>query len=384
MLARTWLMTVMLVASLTMPAAAQGPALTIDGSGFKVGASKRFLVLMSVFAALRYYRANPVATAAQLDVWQGKVDGLRIFPNWWGNYETSPVTYDPNTLMTAAPNGPNVVNHVRLDVMSSLLGLLDAIGARGMVVELAFSHETVAGLSPNDYLIALAEVTSRLRNRAPHVLFDLQNEVSVFTCDINSIAALVSAVKNVDSSRLVTASVEPNGCGAFFATEENASFLFNWSAPNPTNPGLPLQLDVGAYHDERTYGGRPWFQATGYPLAQPPDGRRVERVRAGAAGVVTKPIIFSEPDRWMAGAGPNGIYAPQTTLAAGNFVEAVVRAKLAGAAAWYFHTEAFFDMPAPWRSTYFGTLEETFVNTFRGTLDLYCWAQAPTPGCVNP
>src|SRR6185295_6649017 len=134
----------------------------------------RFLVVLSYFDALRSTNLE-----ADLDFVRNELgfDGIRVFPNW-GVYDREnkpcPVAAE-DTLFEAS-------GRIRGDTtpasgpLARLLVLVQAAGKRGLVADLSFARETVAGgMSVTAYRSALQRIAFLLRGQQ-HVLFDLQNE----------------------------------------------------------------------------------------------------------------------------------------------------------------------------------------------------------------
>ena len=86
--------------------------------------------------------------------------------------------------------------------LARLKSLLDLAESSGLVVDVTFTAEHIAGLSAAGYRAALATTTAALKSYR-HVLFDLENErdlhgpgdVPMTAADIASAAAVVRAVR---------------------------------------------------------------------------------------------------------------------------------------------------------------------------------------------
>jgi hypothetical protein len=290
---------------------ANEPALTIDGTHFKVNGSQKFLVFVS------YQDAIDAGANTDRDFKQLKalgVDGVRIWPNWFtkATFHDLPTTYAGDTVIDSDGG-------IREGPWEALVDIIDKAGQYGLLVDLTFSGDTVGEgnavgdghcdnlqLSLEDDRDAIAEVAYRLSGSGyEHVLFDLQNESNIRgplcnPLDDSDVAALVTAVKNVDSSRLVTASVD------FNINESNSA------APAGARADSSGQ-DMVAYHEERTGSG--WYDAYDDIVYQIHSEANI-------------PVYLQEPAKHEGG------------LLAQDFRDALSAAVSAGAAAWTFHSDA--------------------------------------------
>jgi hypothetical protein len=292
----------MVAAALACSAQGAAPALAVHNDHFHVDGRPRFLVFLSYFDGVRRQRSG--GADADFAYLAGKVDGIRVFPNWWRYGCARSESVESLIGMDGG---------IQAEVWQHTASLLDAAARRGLLVDLSFSRETITDngsppqtLSPDKYERAMATLigsTDYLKGRFPHVLVDVQNEWPRFT-DAPTIERLLRTLRDGDPSRILAAS----SSGDAYA---------------PVGTMLPNM--VAAYHDPRVEG---WFEAATI-------GRAVEQIRT----VTTAPIYFQEPMPW-------------TRLCPGqvrdqvpsHFAAAAANAKAKGAAAWTFHTRLTFDL----------------------------------------
>jgi hypothetical protein len=290
-----------LFASIAISAA---PRLGIAGTQFTVDGAPRFLIFISYFDGVRR-----VASGVQgdLDYLKTKVDGIRVFPNWW-EYSCPPRS-GGDTLF-------DLQGDIRPAGWQAIETLLAEAGARGLIVDLSFSRESVTdngqprqGLDEDAYQRALTTVvgsTKYLKGRHPHVLIDVQNEWPIHS-NKTRIEALLKALRAADPDRVLVASSSGGGYAAV---------------------GLDVPLVAAAYHDPRE---RDWYgAATAHGI--------VDRVR-GSLGPSVQPVYLQEPMPW-------GTVCPRqdNDLDPAHFTAALANARAAGAAAWTLHTRVTFDL----------------------------------------
>jgi hypothetical protein len=290
------------VAAAGMPARTAGTfAWGVQGDRFTVDGEVRFLTLVSYFDALdasdrvwqedfAYFRAHGV-------------DGIRVFPNWWDCADLNACkTPSPRTLM-------DIHGALRPPQLERLRQLLDAAAAQRLIVDLSFAREPVRAdertLNGADYETGLLAVTRTLKGQAPHAIVDLQNEIEIHGLDRSQdiaadAARLRDAIRTVDPSRLVIAST-------------GSRDLLRQLEPH---------VDAVAYHDPRV---RDWWSRT---------SAEVTSLKA----LSRRPIYFQEPIAYqLAGARPG-----RDDVVATHFIQARESARVAGAAAWLFHTRKGF------------------------------------------
>ena len=278
--------------------------LGVEGDRFTLNGQPRFLVFVSYFDGVRRIPDNLASTTvldADLEYLVSKgVSGVRIFPNWQSPGET---------LMQC----DGALRPLQLE---KLTRLIDRAAAKGLVVDVSFTIDTVkntAGhqcLSASDYKKALDTVTSSLAGKTS-ILFDLQNEHDKNRPPADSShpkgwtpqqwadylgATIVPAVKSRDASRLVTVS---------WTSDATPLSVFSYVQNR--------RYDVLAYH----HRGPGWeTKTTTYAT-------RFKRLFADRGP--RRPIYLQEPNRF-----------PFDTEVA-HYESAVANAKGAGAAAWTFH-----------------------------------------------
>ena len=309
----------------SLPSSPPAPTLSINGTRLAVAGTPRFLVFVSYFDAMN---------AAHLDTdltWiAARADGIRVFVNWWDfdDRRRCATRFSDRTLIRADPDGTVSVSPDRLERLKAVLA---AARARGLVVDVTFSYESVKGLSKLEgdadglvcgsssnlqnqvrfapYVRAVGEVARALAAPAfDHVFIDVQNEVNGGWGHLapDEIAALASAVHAAAPGRPVTAS----------------SF-----DPDPSRQVSMLQaagLDILTFHDwPRT---KEWPERTGPQVT----ASRLALAKAG----LERPIFAGEPDRSAYGRG------------SGAFSISMRGSEKAGAAAWTLHTRAGFRLDA--------------------------------------
>ena len=300
------------------PAAA--PVVRADGDAFTVNGTRQFLVLVSYFDAM-----DAAALERDLDYLAARVDGVRIFANWWdyAGQGRCQLRFSPGTLMEVRDDGSVGLRPARL---KRLQEVLQAAGERGLIVDLTFAADPVKGLSRlranaeglacppagfenevnwTGYRGALTELSRALAGPAySHVWFDLQNEAGHAFNRVSdeTLAGLVEAVRRVDSDRLITVS------------------RVNPEPKRHVEVVKSLELSFLTFHDFPR--GKGWGGRT---------ARQVTRL-AGAleAAGLTVPIYVGEPDSGAYDGGKR------------EFMDAVQGARKAGAAAWTFHTRAAY------------------------------------------
>jgi hypothetical protein len=294
---------------------ASPPALGIAGTQFTVNGAPRFLVLVSYFDALR--AADQVLDEDFTWLRAHGIDGVRVFPNWWRCAEVRKCGGHPgdDTLMEA-PSG-----RLRPAVLARLRAVVAKAGEHGFVVDLSFARETVRGpqgaeLPAAAYADALAAAVEGL-GPAPHVMFDLQNEVyqnRLFArdaaADAPQVARLARRLGAGGSSRIVFVSTN---------AEEAERYTFCGTA-GACPPGAS-PLDVIAVHDAREAN---WHDRT--PAV-------VRDLLAIGARRGPRPVYLQEPYAWQDERAPDRLE---------RFLDAAARARRAGAAAWTFHTRSGF------------------------------------------
>jgi len=276
--------------TLCWSATAHAQRLSIQGDRFAIDGTPRFVTFISYFAAM-----NAVNPTADLKYLKSKgFDGVRI----WPNLNTGQIQLMKRD-GSLSPGG-----------LSTLKFILDRARDERLVVDLSFTAEHIPGLDAGRFRDAILTTTAELRDY-DNLLFDIQNETNVYgpfgkplgAGDVSSIRA---GIKSIHASRIVTASISSNDTAAF--TSDFAS---------------RTGLDVAAYHDPRTgaFYASSWVQLV-----------------VGALKANGKPAYLQEP---MPTRYP---YFP-SSYSSDNYREQMINAKLAGAAAWCFHTNIQGDRP---------------------------------------
>jgi hypothetical protein len=315
-----WVLILLAATSNSDPVHGQ-PSLGVHGTRFTVAGTPRFIVLASYFDAL-----DAAHLGEDLEWLRTRVDGVRLFVNWWDFDERRrcATRFSERTVMRVDSDGRVSIARDRLDRLRTVL---QAIRQAGLVADVTFSYETVAGLSRlagddrgvvcgsssslvnrvrlDAYLPAVGEIARALAGRDyDHVLLDLQNESNGGWGRLTSadLVALAREVRQAAPERLITAS----------------SF-----DPRPDRQ-VPLveraKLDVLTFHDWPR--DKRWPERTGSEI----NAFRSTLDRAG----LQVPILAGEPPWHSYGRGAEA------------FRTALETARRAGAAGWTLHTHAGF------------------------------------------
>ena len=304
-------MTVRLVRTLTLALAvvaasrpAPGQTLGIDGDKFTIDGRPQFLIFVSYFDGLRRANAKPPGGGVDGDFAYFKqvgVDGIRVLPNWQYLCGAGPFD-DTQKLFTSK----GTINEPMWPIF---VGMLDRAAVHGLSVDVTFTRDTFPRPIPlAAYRAAIVDVANRLRAAGGHrhVLFDIQNEYPIHGLSDADVHSLLSAVREVDPERIVTASA-----GSGDVVHDPA-------------------MSVTAYHDGRDSR---WSEAATARA-------EIEAVRA-RAGQARKPIYYQEPmpfRKFRGNCGHGEWPRP------GHARLAARHARQHGAAAWTFHTRQSFDL----------------------------------------
>lgn len=279
------------------------PVLGVSGDVFTVDGQPRFLLFISYFDALD-------ATDAVLDedfqnFSSHGIDGIRIFANWWDCTSMDACkTPSPRTLMDAS-------GALRPPQLERLRRVLARAGSAHLLVDLTFTRETVRDgdrqLDAAGYERGLLAITRELTGKAPHVLFDLQNEVEIHGFGPSSETAgnlvrLRADLKQRDPSRILVASTGSVDLIAQITSRGG--------------------LDAIAFHDPRV---RDWWT-------------RTKSVVAELKAIDKRPIYLQEPTAYQLAGARSG----RDDTDVEHFRTALRDARAAGAAAWTFHTRKGF------------------------------------------
>lgn len=314
-----------------------GLELTIDGNVFKVNGNQTLLVTVSYFDAIH-------ADLGDIDddfAWLAGngVNGVRIFANWFRFDGPG----DGGDLYLAQDTLFNKDGDLRSGTLSKLLDILDLAKDHGLVVDLTFTAGTVAdcpgdnclagtvggALTYNEYKAGLEDISTELVNAGSaykHVMFDLVNEVdnaangpNDVTMDETLVDDLAEAVHAVDPDRIVFASLgyncngDPGGTSS--GPARSAAIYANYA-----------ETDVAVLHECRRTG---WGNDS---------GARVDYMQANTS----LPIYLQESPRWRESSDPNQDTTCWFTREQAE--KSLYEAKLAGVAAWNFHTRASFSL----------------------------------------
>jgi hypothetical protein len=312
-------LTLAFLASAAMRPAAQTKALTVRGDRFLVDGQEKFLLFVSYFDALRLASAGGDVGADLEYIRSLGYDGVRILPNWFKYCarEGSPEEFPGDGLFsTTAIQEPQ---------WAAFKSILDAASARGLLVDVTFTRETITGrqngVAIEAYRDQIAEVARRLKDDAAaggyrHVFFDLQNEYDNNGVTIDEIRdVIVPAVRKADPLRLLTASTS----GGRHALAGEAV----------TTAGL----DFAGVHSDRS--GSSWCM-------EPTIAGAIDQAKR-AMGSRLRPVQLQEPKPFSFACGNP---KQEHDASVERHVEAAVNAKRLGAAAWTFHTRTTFDLAA--------------------------------------
>ena len=266
---------------------AQAQRLSIQGDRFAIDGTPRFLTFITYFGAM----GAPNVVADLRLIRSLGFDGIRIWPN--------------------LDTGPQLMNGdgtLRPDELRRLQFILDQARLERLVVDVTFTYEHIAGMTPATARVGILAATNALRSY-DNLLFDIENERNVqdrrFMSAAN-VASIFAGIKATDPARIATASNAP---------VESAQLAANFTTQ--------LGLDVTAYHDPR---GSNWYEL----------GTIQSMVRALKSN--GRPAYLQEPMTT-----PDGYSVYRSHDRADYFLQAIANAKLAGAAAWCFHTKVGVD-----------------------------------------
>src|SRR5262245_32000685 len=259
--------------------------LSIQGDRFAIDGRPRFLVFISLFGAMG---AGNLSADLRLIRSKG-FDGIRIWP-----------------LLFTGPQLMHADGSLSPDALTRLLFVLDRARDERLVVDVSFTGEHIKGLTAARFRDGVVATASALRGY-DNILFDIQNESDIYgpsdrPLTTGEMAGILAGIKAVHPARIVTASV---------SSQHTDEFTANFTAT--------LGFDVTTFHDPREFN---WF-----------DPERVDPMMR-ALKTAGRPVYLQEP---MPTRDPRFSYYPQHDRAE-YFLKAAASAKLAGAAAWTFHT----------------------------------------------
>src|SRR5437667_3018834 len=187
--------------------AAAAQALGVEGARLTIGGAPRFLLFVSYFDAMRRVHAGDIDTDLRYFKEHG-YDGIRMFPNWWHyacEHRLGPADAARDGLFTTT-----ILPPVADSRWINFAGVLERASLAGLVVDVTFTRETIAGTAEgvalDRYTAQIVEVARRLKGTYANVLFDLQNEFPRNGLTARNIQTIASAVRREDPARLMTAS----------------------------------------------------------------------------------------------------------------------------------------------------------------------------------
>jgi hypothetical protein len=266
---------------------ARAQTLSVQGDRFAIDGSPRFLTFITYFGAM----GAPNVVADLHLIRSLGFDGVRIWPN-----------------LDTGPQLMNADGSLRPESLTQLLSILDQARLEHLVVDVSFTHEHIPGMTAATAKVGIAAAAGALLSYR-NVLFDIQNERNVgdrrFMSEAD-VASIFAAIKAVDPARIATASMAPVS-----SPQDAADFTKR------------LGLDVTAFHEARSVD---WYKLSTYQAV------------IGALKTNGKPAYMQEPNTTR-----DSAFAYPSNDRADYFLQAIANAKLAGAAAWCFHTEVGVD-----------------------------------------
>jgi hypothetical protein len=276
-----------LAALLVACADAHAQKLTVQGDRFAVDGAPRFLTFISMFG----FMGAPNVAADLRTLKTLGFDGFRIWPN--------------------LDTGPQIFNNdgsVRAAELDHLKSILDQARTERLVVDVTFTYEHTPGLTPAGAKVAIMAVTEALRSY-DNILFDIQNERNVQDrrhMSESDVASILAGIKSVDPGRIAVASNSP---------VDSAAYASDFTGR--------LGLDATAYHEPRSTRWYTLGETTAVVSAMKANG---------------KPAYLQEPMSTR-----DSLFPYPSHDRAEYFMQAIAHAKVAGAAAWCFHTDAGVD-----------------------------------------
>ncbi|MDP4001451.1 MAG: hypothetical protein Q8P69_00155, partial [bacterium] len=334
------------LASFVFANSASAVVLGISGNRFTLDGQAKFLVIAAYFDGMD--SPNPIS---DLDYLKSKgFDGIRIFPNWWENVR--PLTSDSDPLITA--NGS--LDQAKLN---KLISIVDGVNSRGMIVDISFAREVVDGncsdsaynthvLCKQDFKNGVVAVARALRNKT-NVFYDLSNEHDITGFPRADVVDLKGMVENaIGTSSIISVSSVEDGPGAISIANS-------------------YPMDLVSVH---------------FACGSPNSGCEFD---ANIQSTLTsgKPTYIGEPNN----TNTIGSYSAQ------DFIDAVVKAKTVGVAAWTFHTDAGWYLNGASLQSQLNSSQETgFINGYYQAVQNATWGSGgggtvppPSSGaCINP
>jgi hypothetical protein len=304
--------------------AAYAQTLARQGDRFTVDGVPKFLMFISYFDAMR--RSDAAAgNSGDLDtdfrfLKSEGFDGIRIFPNWWSyscSGDDSVNVHAADTLFTSGTG-------LRHGKWNLFIRVLDRAAAHGLLVDVSFSRETVAGLtSVANYQAQIATVASRLAGGHRHVFFDIQNEFDNSNSQQHlteaEVLSIAKAIHEQDPLRLVTASTTAGNSAKAGSIVAHAGLDFAATHPPLGDNWSDDAVIAAAVNDTR-----------------------------GAMGSPPRPVHLQETTAFSN-------FCDTDEKNPDHHAAAAARAKANGAAGFTFHTRKTFDLST---STYVQKLVE--------------------------
>lgn len=320
--------------------AGDGGKLTVQDTRFAIGGVPKFIAVFAYFGATRQTAADVGPVFDYLC--SAGFNGVRIFADYWETPAYASGGHRNENLAVIRANG--ALNTARVD---NLKAILSRARSAGLVVDLSFGAEIVAGRTVASHIVGIGSLALALNHPDfNHVMFDVQNEhTNAGIPTPIEVGQLITAGKSGSPGRPVFASVaigEP----------------YN-PAPTPSDPRWPCHVGwapsaagminevsrggmVVAVHEcrlyQRVYDPSPtaWWE-TGIFSWLTYQG-------------VRQPIYAQEPDRWMqaypdrpCSSAPASPFVDNECELTSSILAYNARDAFAdGAAAWTFHTESFF------------------------------------------
>lgn len=266
---------------------AQAQRLSIQGDRFAIDGTPKFLTFITYFGAMG---APHVAADLHLIRSLG-FDGIRIWPN-----------------LDTGPQLMNADGALRPAELSSFLFILDQARLEHLVVDVTFTYEHIGGMTPATARTGILAATEAMRPY-DNVLIDIENERNVGDrryMPEADVASIYAGIKRLQPDRIAFASMSPAS-----DAQETEDFVAR------------LGLDVTAYHEPR---GSDWYTLASYQSV-------VRTLKTNG-----RPAYMQEPNTTR-----DSLYYYPSNDRADYFLQARANAKLAGAAAWCFHTEVGVD-----------------------------------------
>ena len=284
--------------------------LGVDGGSFTVDGRPQFLLIVSMFDALREAgRGTGPGSALDGDFaylrTTARADGIRVMPNWWKDGDGRTPQFSQDSLFDPDRADGHWARAAQLQPMRDLL---TAAARHRLVVDVTFTRETMrtrsgALMTAVEYRRSVIAAIGALASHG-NVMFDIQNEYSCAhlhdapNTAVLSAGAVAQIRRGVAASHLVTASPCADAAAVAQAAHD-------------------MQLSAVAYHNR----GPGW--ATDRVIASEIDVMRSK----------TKvPIYYQEPQKFEDEPNPVG------------FEAAAQAARRHGAAAWTFHTSAGYNL----------------------------------------